>query len=77
MVARAFWIGEVENELRRVGKLDYSFKRDEDLEECMKMIEEERRCTVYPHKPSDCTIECKERGITIIRTIKLCTCGHL
>ena len=62
VVARAFWIGEVENELRRIGKLDFCFKHDEDLDECMQMIEEERRCTVYPHPASDCTTGCKERG---------------
>ena len=83
VVARAFWIGELENELRHIGKLDYCFKRDEDLDECMQMIEEERRCTVYPHRAADCTTECKERGNNNYydqdynNSNNVCNCGHL
>ena len=62
VVAKAFWMGEVEGELRRIGKLEFCFKRDEDLDKCMQVIEEERRYSVYPHSPEDCTSGCKERG---------------
>lgn len=62
IAAKAFWVGEVENELRRIGKLDYHFWYDDDLDKCMRMIEKERHTTVYAHPPTSCTTECKQRG---------------
>ena len=38
-VAKAFWVGEVEHELRRLGRHEFQFHADEDLEKCMEMIE--------------------------------------
>ena len=63
-VAKAFWRGEVENELRRIGKLDYTFFKDADFNNCMGMIDTERQNSLYPHLSSDCTDDCKSRGIS-------------
>ena len=62
IVSKAFWVGEVENEIRKMGKSDYVFKSDADIENCMDMIEERQMC-IYPHPENDCTPECKERGL--------------
>ena len=62
IVAEAFYTGEVENELRRVNCIDYTFRSDSDREMCMEMIERVRRQNIYPHLPSDCTEECRLRG---------------
>ena len=35
VVATAFWRGEVENELQRVGMCDFKFKADTDYDRCM------------------------------------------
>ena len=43
VVASAFWRGEVENELRRIGMVDYKFNLDSDYEKCMADIDEMRR----------------------------------
>ena len=43
MVATAFWRGEVENELRRVGMCDFKFKADADYDRCMSVIDELHR----------------------------------
>ncbi len=67
IVAEAFYNGEVESELRRIGKIDFRLKRDEDREKCMEMIEERRRQVIYPHEM--CTMECQQRGINIIGTL--------
>ena len=37
-VAEAFYNGEVENELRRIGCTEYVFRNDSDRELCMEMI---------------------------------------
>ena len=63
VVAKAFWIGEVEMELRRLGREDFRFHADKDLEMCMDMIEDIRRQSIYPHPESDCRTECKLRGV--------------
>ena len=42
-VAEAFYNGETENELRRMDKVEYRFKKDSNREECMTMIETARR----------------------------------
>ena len=62
VVASAFWRGEVENELRRIGMVDYKFNLDSDYEKCMAVIDEMRREHTYPHPPNDCTEECRARG---------------
>ena len=38
IVGEAFYNGELENELRRIGKIDYLFKRDSDRERCMRLL---------------------------------------
>ncbi len=62
IVGEAFYNGEVENELRRVNKIDYHFHKDSEREECMERIEEVRRQSIYHHKEDTCTAECKKRG---------------
>ena len=63
IVGKAFYNGEVENELRRIGRIDYKFKKDSSREECMTIIEELRRQKIYPHDADMCTSECKKRGV--------------
>ena len=60
IVAEAFYNGELENELRRIGRIEFRMLKDSDRDGCMEMIEELRRQTVYPH--GTCTPECKKRG---------------
>ena len=62
VVATAFWKGEVENELRRIGMVDFKFKMDDEYEKCMEIIDKLRRDTIYFHPPSDCHEDCKMRG---------------
>ena len=62
MVAHIFWWGQVEEELRDLGLVDYRFKKDGDRERCMLMIDEKRRDGLYPHLSEDCTEDCKARG---------------
>ena len=62
IVGEAFYNGELENELRRIGKIDYLFKRDSDRERCMEVVEEVRCASLYPHLDMDCTDDCKKRG---------------
>ncbi len=62
VAAAAFWRGEVENELRRIGMIEFKFKMDGDYDKCMEAIDELRRVSIYPHPPSDCTDDCKGRG---------------
>ena len=57
----AFYNGELEDELRTIGKVDYRFKYDSDRDVCMEMVEEHRRETPYPHPDSQCTEDCKSR----------------
>ena len=47
MVASAFWRGDVENELRRVGMVNYKFKLDEDYDKCMAVLDEMRRESIF------------------------------
>ena len=63
IVSEAFYSGELEAELRRIGLIDYRFRYDSDRETCMEMIEKMRRKTLYEHPPDDCVKECKKRGI--------------
>ena len=62
IVSEAFYSGELEAELRRIGHIDYRFRYDSDRETCMEMIEKIRRKTLYEHPPADCVEECKKRG---------------
>ena len=62
MIADIFWWGEVEQELRDIGKEEYRFKGKAAREECMVMIDEKRNQTLYPHQPEDCTEKCRKRG---------------
>ena len=41
-VAEAFYNGELEAELWRIGQVKYRFRMDLDREECMTMVEKER-----------------------------------
>ena len=59
-MGEAFYNAEVENELRRIDKIDYRMYKDSDRELCMEMIEEVRRERIYPH--TTCSLECKKRG---------------
>ena len=62
IVAKAFYVGELESELQRIGKIDYHFHLDSDLEKCMEMVESVHREPLYPHPPHMCTEECKKKG---------------
>ncbi len=64
--AQAFYNGELELELRRLGKVNYPFKADGDREKCFEMIEMIRRESIYDHPESECSPQCKKRG----------TCSH-
>ena len=61
LVGEAFYNGELENELRRIGKIDYLFKRDSDREKCMEVVKEVSRASLYSHLDMDCTDDCKKR----------------
>ena len=60
--ANAFYNGELEAEMRRIGKLDYLFKYDHDREKSMQMIEKHRRENLYPHREDNCSPDCRARG---------------
>ncbi len=64
--AQAFYIGELEQELRRLNRTDYVFKSDGDREKCFEMIESVRRENVYPHPESECSPGCKARGMRYV-----------
>ena len=66
LVGEAFYNGELESELRRIGKVDFRFKKDSDRDKCMEMIEIERRCNMYPHPSSECVDECGKREVRSI-----------
>ena len=68
LVAKAFWIGEVENELRRLElTTEFAFKTDADIDQCMERIDKMRQTSIYHHPSDDCTTECKERGTSLIK----------
>ena len=50
IVGEAFYNGEMESELRRIGRIEYRMFKDSDRESCMEMIEEVRRQSIYPHE---------------------------
>ena len=72
IVAELFYNGEIEDELHRVGLIDYRFKMDSDREVCMDFLETKRRESIYPH--AICTDDCKRRGIKKIIALLLLFC---
>jgi len=62
IIGEMFYTGEIEDELRRIGRVDYRFKLDSDREVCMRMIEELRKMSNYSHPSKECTDDCKKRG---------------
>ena len=62
--ASAFWNGELETELRELGKLDFFglLKKNEDREKVMEEVDKVRAKSVYSHSPADCSDACKARG---------------
>ena len=63
LVANAFYNGELEDELRQIGRIEYCFKNDRDGETCMEMIEQQRVRNVYEHPSEDCSPDCARRGV--------------
>ena len=61
--AEAFYNGELEAELRRLGKENTPFFSDRDRENHMELVESLRKETIYPHPPSECSSDCKARGM--------------
>lgn len=68
-IGEAFYNGEMENELRRIDKIDYRLYKDSDRDKCMEMIEDIRRQSIYPHNDDACTAECKKRGTLNYSTV--------
>lgn len=60
----AFWNGELEDELRELGKLDCFglLKTNEDREKVMTEVDKIRAKSVYPHSAEDCSETYKTRG---------------
>ena len=50
-VAAGFWIGEMEQELREIGQLDFygKLKEDDDAYKVLGEIDKHRAKTLYPH----------------------------
>ena len=63
-VAAAFFNGEMENELRDLGRLDMFglMKEDNDREKVMSEMDKIRAKSVYDHPSADCSDACKDRG---------------
>ena len=63
-MAAAFWNGELEDELRELGVLDFvgKLRTDKDREEVMTEIDKIRAKTIYEHPQEECSDVCKERG---------------
>ena len=75
--ADAFYNGELEAELRRIGKHDLPFLKDSDRENHMEVVESIRRESLYLHPPSECSSACKDRGDIILFNLKViltCAC---
>lgn len=64
LAAKAFWVGECENELRRLKRLDFRFHEDDDINNAFAMIDEERKRTIYEH--TVCSELCKSRGNLLV-----------
>ena len=63
LAAESFYNGEIENEMRELGKIEQRFLKIADREECMEMIEEMRLGATYPHPSDSCTADCKRRSM--------------
>ena len=78
VVASAFWRGEVENELRRIGITDFKFKMDSDYEKCMTAIDKLRNLFIPTHLlivlQSVLQVECMHRSIYIAFYIAFYRC---
>ena len=63
-VAAAFFNGEMENELRDLGRLDMFglMKEDNDREKVMSEMDKIRAKSVYDHPLADCSDAYKDRG---------------
>ncbi|XP_046862761.1 uncharacterized protein LOC124456333 [Xenia sp. Carnegie-2017] len=63
-VAASFWVGEMENELRELGQLDFFglLKEDGDSSRVLEQIDKIRARSLYEHTSDDCSDTCKERG---------------
>ena len=63
----AFWNGELEEELRELGQLDFFglMKKDKDREKVMEKIDSCRAKSVYKHSSADCSDACRARGMMI------------
>ena len=63
-MAGAFFNGEMEAELRELGRLDMFqlMKQDSDRENVMAEIDKIRAKSVYYHPSADCSEVCRERG---------------
>lgn len=59
LVSKAYYLGEVENELRRIELTSHVFN-DNHLEDVMDMIDDKRHSSIYRHK---CTEYCKVKGM--------------
>ena len=61
-----FFIGEIELELIRLGKIEtFHFSgtgADSIINDCLPVIEEQRRKSLYCHDESDCSEECRNKG---------------
>ena len=66
--AAAFWNGELEDELRELGSLNFFglMKKDSDREKVMEEVDKYRAKSIYRHSPEDCSDDCKARGEKII-----------
>ena len=60
-VAAAFFNGEMENELRDLGRLDMFGLMKEDNDR-MSEMDKIRAKSVYDHPSADCSDACKDRG---------------
>ena len=63
-VAAAFFNGEMENELRDLGRLEMFglMKEDNDREKVMSEMDKIRAKSVYDHASADCSDACKDHG---------------
>ncbi|XP_046864630.1 uncharacterized protein LOC124459152 [Xenia sp. Carnegie-2017] len=63
-VAASFWVGEMENELRELGQLDFFglLKEDGNSSSVLEQIDKIRARSLYEHTSDDCSDTCKERG---------------
>ena len=62
--SNAFYNGELEAELRRIGDENYAFFSNEDREKCMDTLVQLRRKQIYPHEEDECSESCRNRGNT-------------